>query len=75
MVNLKNPVVHIVWIFMNTILPCDQEFAKFIKTTLVHALFSCNNEKLEVSNQTFIIILKAYTSPNPLPPNVPFVRL
>ena len=53
---------------MNTILHCGQEFAKFIMTTLFHTLFSCNNEKLDVSNQTFIIILKAYTGPNPLPP-------
>ena len=37
-------------------------------------LFSCNDEKLEVWNQTFIIILKAYTGPNPLPPNIPSVR-
>ena len=59
---------------MNIILPCGQEFAKFIMTMLFHILFSCNNEKLEVSNQTFIIILNAYTGPNPLPPNVPSVR-
>ena len=59
---------------MYFILPCGQEFSKFIMTTLFHTLYSCNNEKLEVSNQTFIIILKAYIGPNPLPPNVPSVR-
>ena len=53
----------------------DQEFAMFIMTTLVPTLFSCNNEKLEISNQTFIIIWKAYTSPNPLPPTYPLYAL